>query len=118
MSRGEGERAPDHTAQARGQLARWVRRPPPWRTPTPSSHSLWDGADNARGRQAGQGETQRKLAAKAEGMTCARERRRGCDYHWGAALWKVNVKVAQLCPTLCDPMDYAVHGILQARVLE
>ena len=28
------------------------------------------------------------------------------------------VKVAQLCPTLCDPMDYTVHGILQARVLE
>ena len=26
--------------------------------------------------------------------------------------------VAQLCPTLCDPMDYIVHGILQARVLE
>ena len=28
------------------------------------------------------------------------------------------VKVAQLCPTLCDPMDYIVHGILQARILE
>ena len=28
------------------------------------------------------------------------------------------VKVAQLCPTLCDPMDYTVHGILQARILE
>ena len=27
------------------------------------------------------------------------------------------VKVAQLCPTLCDPMDYRVHGILQARIL-
>ena len=26
-------------------------------------------------------------------------------------------KVAQLCPTLCDPMDYTVHGILQARIL-
>ena len=22
------------------------------------------------------------------------------------------------CPTLCDPMDYSVHGILQARILE
>ena len=31
---------------------------------------------------------------------------------------KVKVKVAQSCPTLCDPMDYAVHGILQARILE
>ena len=28
------------------------------------------------------------------------------------------VKVAQLCPTLYDPMDYTVHGILQARILD
>ena len=28
------------------------------------------------------------------------------------------VKVAQLCLTLCDSMDYTVHGILQARILE
>ena len=28
------------------------------------------------------------------------------------------VKVAQSCPTLCDPMDYIVYGILQARILE
>ena len=27
------------------------------------------------------------------------------------------VKVAQLCSTLCDPMDYTVHEILQARIL-
>ena len=31
---------------------------------------------------------------------------------------KVKLKVAQLCPTLCDPKDYTVHGILQARMLE
>ena len=31
---------------------------------------------------------------------------------------KVNVKVAQSCPTVCDPMDYTVHGIFQARILE
>ena len=30
--------------------------------------------------------------------------------------WKV--KVIQSCRTLCDPMDYTVHGILQARILE
>ena len=30
----------------------------------------------------------------------------------------VTVKVALLCPTLCDPMDYTVHGILQARITE
>ena len=32
------------------------------------------------------------------------------------------VKVAQSCPTVCDPMDSAtpwiLHGILQARILE
>ena len=28
------------------------------------------------------------------------------------------VKVVQSHPTLCNPMDYIVHGILQARVLE
>ena len=31
---------------------------------------------------------------------------------------KVKVKVAQLCLTLCDPMDYTVHVILQARIVE
>ena len=30
----------------------------------------------------------------------------------------IQVKVVQLCPTLCDPIDYTVHGILQARILE
>ena len=28
------------------------------------------------------------------------------------------VKVAKSCPTLCDLMDYTVHGVLQARILE
>ena len=36
---------------------------------------------------------------------------------------RVCMLVAQLCSTLCDPMDYSspgssVHGILQARILE
>ena len=31
---------------------------------------------------------------------------------------EAKVKVAQLCPTLCDPMDYTVPGILWARILE
>ena len=33
-------------------------------------------------------------------------------------LLALKVKVAQSCPTLCDPIDYTVHGILQARILE
>ena len=28
------------------------------------------------------------------------------------------VKVVQSCVTLCNPMDYTVHGTLQARILE
>ena len=28
------------------------------------------------------------------------------------------MKVAQSCPTLCNPMDYTVPGVLQARILE
>ena len=28
------------------------------------------------------------------------------------------VKVVQSCPNLCNPIDYTVHGILQARILE
>ena len=39
---------------------------------------------------------------------------------WSEVKWS---EVTQLCPTLCDPMDYSlsgssVHGIFQARVLE
>ena len=30
----------------------------------------------------------------------------------------VKVLVTQSCPTLCDPRDYTVHGILQSRTLE
>ena len=31
---------------------------------------------------------------------------------------KVKVKVTQLCLTLSDPIDYTIHRILQARMLE
>ena len=31
---------------------------------------------------------------------------------------KVKMKVAQSCLILCNPVDYTVHGILQARTLE
>ena len=30
----------------------------------------------------------------------------------------LKVEVIHLCLTLCDSMDYTVHGILQARILE
>ena len=45
------------------------------------------------------------------------------DYYtessWAVSLYlKMKVKVAQPCLTLCNPMDYTVHGILQTRTLE
>ena len=41
-----------------------------------------------------------------------------CGLHPGNLWARSEVKVSQLCLTLCDPMDYTVHGILQARILE
>ena len=31
---------------------------------------------------------------------------------------KVKVKFSQSCLTLCNPMDYTIHGILQTRLLD
>ena len=39
----------------------------------------------------------------------------GANLYW--VKWS-EVKVAQSCLTLCNPTDYRVHGILQARILE
>ena len=33
-------------------------------------------------------------------------------------LSEVKQKLTKSCPILCDPLDYIVHGILQARILE
>ena len=42
------------------------------------------------------------------------------DSHFSCLSWsdKVKVRVAQSCLALCNPLDYTVHGILQARILE
>ena len=43
-------------------------------------------------------------------------RETGC---WVCVLgYRVKVRVIQSCLTLCDPLDYTVHGILQARILK
>ena len=39
------------------------------------------------------------------------------EWCWSWVPWD-KVNVAQSCLTLWDPMDYTVHGILQARILE
>ena len=38
-----------------------------------------------------------------------------CYCNWNLM---VKVKVAQLCPPLCNLMDYTIHGLLQAEILE
>ena len=47
----------------------------------------------------------------------------GCHFLLQCMKAKSEREVAQLCPTLSDPMDYSlpgssIHGIFQARVLE
>ena len=37
---------------------------------------------------------------------------------WNTLCVCVCVCVCVWCPTLCDPVDYTVHGILQARILQ
>ena len=57
-----------------------------------------------------------------------------CDNNWNSLIlecfneeWElvlstgnylIQVKAAQSCLTLCNPMDYIVHGILQSRILD
>ena len=40
------------------------------------------------------------------------------NWKYHTSWFQVKVKVAQWCLTLCDPMDYTVHEILQTRILE
>ena len=42
----------------------------------------------------------------------------GQSIYWKFWVKCSEVKVAQSCPTLCDSMDYTVHAILQATILE
>ena len=41
-----------------------------------------------------------------------------CNVNWLKNISKFIVKFIQSCLTLCDSMDYIVHGILQARILD
>ena len=75
----------------------------------------------------------RHNAVSHYGSSVPREQNESCDFSLGLNLKitpslllhfigsvksQVKVKVAQSCPTFYDPMDYTVHGILQARILE
>ena len=52
----------------------------------------------------------------AEAQLCS-EQDNGREILW-VPVDESEVKGAQSCLTLCDPMDSTVHGILQARILE
>ena len=40
------------------------------------------------------------------------------EYFFKGFISKVKVKVTQSYLTICDPMDYTVHGFVQPRILE
>ena len=56
--------------------------------------------------------------ARAHGVAKSRTQLSDFTFTIGFAQTILKVKVTQLCLSLCDPMDYTVHGILQARILE
>ena len=56
-------------------------------------------------------ENVKPLSSLTECAPCGRHRQ-------GLECGRREVKVAQLFLTVCDPMDYTVYGILQARMLE
>ena len=57
------------------------------------------------------GQTERRGGVSLGKIPWEQQKQRPCS-------GKVKVKVSQSCLTLCDPMDYTVRGILQARILE
>ena len=58
-----------------------------------------------------------------KGKRCSQSKEQHSNSWWKTSqdqsnLREDHLKVAQSCPILCNPMDYAVHGIFQARILE
>ena len=59
------------------------------------------------------------LCAHRAFLLCVcREREVSGDSSFSYNFFLKTLKVTQLCPALCNPMDYTVQGILQARILE
>ena len=73
------------------------------------SESLWP-----------QGLQHARLPETSKGKACPALCLLQSALHHTPVPWRppVKIKVVQSRPTLCDPMDYTVHGILQARILE
>ena len=88
-------------------MARWFKNPP-------AKQEAW--VEPWVGRSPGKGNgypLQRDLPGKSHGQRILAVK----EVRWDPAT-EVKVKGTQSCQTHCDPMDYTVHGILQARILE
>ena len=53
--------------------------------------------------------------AAVHGVAKSQTRLSGFHFHFHSVQF---ISVVKSCLTVCDPMDYRVHGILQARILE
>ena len=58
------------------------------------------------------------LANSGCSKNCKKKKKKFTSYKPNLCFLKKKVKIAQSCPILCDPRDYTVHRILQARILE
>ena len=89
----------------------WVEKVP-WRIAWQSTSVLLPGESHGQRSHMGyspQGPKSRTGLSTVSQVACQDEDGTGFGF---------KVKVAQWCPTLCDPMGYTVHGIFQARILE
>ena len=92
----------------------WMASPPQWTWVWASSGRWW------RTRKPG---GLQSMGSQRVGNDWATEQQGVCRHACPCSIDSIFiikglVKVAQSCLTLCDPMDYTVHGILQARILE
>ena len=72
-----------------------------------------------RTKRAGSKKTVQMLWAKKQAEHCwLLSRSEKAESSAGSVKHSVKIQVAQSYPTLCDPVDYTVHGNLQTRILE
>ena len=90
----------------------------------PGSHhsSLAEASELNRRAAAPRCDREQHVGEKTEWQTTQNQTvqvpRGRCQRDWTRCGQGEKVKVPQSCPALCDPTDYTVHGILQARILK